>query len=335
MKTSFLEFQPQASRPVRALYLDLIGDKQKIIADINQLSTQLQKVLTGDNVIHHAKKPIPISRATDDAIYERIEELKGHSVKFQTTQLAEYHTGNEVLLSLEGLAIQLENAGVHLIKRGLITIKDLCTVHYDKNGLIHKTEPDLGLAGINALEVIAGICAQDFGLIIERDGILVYLYGSARYEKTPKHVESGFDYFLGEEFLEWHRRIPVWGSTLATLFERMYLAFKQDELDLLIVDLKGRNLYTDGKLLVRRYERDYAVPLPTLSGDTIGMIVFADSLFKNINDEGRPFFGGKHLYIKSPREFNNNFHIIMHAAFQHHPFGMRDENGTSPSLPKV
>jgi hypothetical protein len=85
--------------------------------------------------------------------------------------------------------------------------------------------------------------------------------------------------------------------------------------------------------VVRRYERDYALPLPTLEGNIVGMIVFADSLFKNINDETRPFFGGKHLVIKSPREFQDNFHIITHAAFCHHPFGIRDQNGTTPSLP--
>lgn len=332
MKTTFVPFHPQVSRPVRGLYLDLMADKEIVMKDIDQLSTQLQGVLVEKNAIHFTKMPLPVSRATDEAIQERIDELKCHPVKFQTTQLDKNHTGHEIVRSVEGLAILLENAGVQLVKRGLIIIKDLCSMHYDENGRITKTEPDIGLVNSNALEVVAGICAQDLGLIIERDGVLVYLYGSSRYEKTPKHVETGYDYFIGEDFLEWHRRIPVWGQNLATLFERMYLAFKSDKFDSLVVDLKGRNLYTDGNLVVRRYERDYALPLPTLEGDTTGMIVFADSLFKNINDEVHPFFGGKHLNIKSPREFSDNFHIITHAAFQHHPLGIRDKNGR-PTLP--
>lgn len=327
MNTTFIEFNSQISIPTRSLYVDLMRDKDVIIEDINLLIKKLQMMIANDHVIRPTKKPIPVSRASDKAIQERIDELKRYPVKFQTTQLAISYSETEIIQSIEGLAIRLENAGVHLIQPGVIVINDLCKLEYDQNGCITRSNPDIGLCGINALELIAGVCAQDFGLVIERNTKLIYLYGSARYEKTPKHVESGFDYFVGEDFLEWHRRIPHWGATLAIFFELMYLAFKQNKLDSLIVDLKGRNLYTDGKIVVRRYERDYALTLPTMEGDTIGIIVFADSLFKNNNDEIHPFFGGKHVEIKSPREFSNNFHLVTHAAFQHHPFGIRDESG--------
>lgn len=332
MNITFDQFKPQALFPARALYLDLIGDKEQVMMDIQHLSEQLLKLQSGASVIQASKKPIPISRANDQAINERINELKGHPVRFKTTQIATHTTSEEIVRSIEALAIQLENAGVHYLQHGLIEINDLCTLYYDDHGYVIKTLPDLGLNGCNALEVIAGVCAQDFGLVIDRDGVLIYLYGSARYEKTPKHVENGYDYFVGENFLEWHRRIPVWGPSLARLFERMYSAFKQNHFDLLLVDLKGRHLYTDGNLVVRRYERDYALPLLTQDGETVGMTVFADSFFKNINDELRPFFGGKHLVITSPREFYDHFHAITHNAFRHHPFGMRDENGVSPCL---
>lgn len=334
MKSTFIEFKPQMSQLIRTLYVDLTNDRNSVISEIDLLSLQLQKVLNNNDVIHYAKKPIPVSRASNVVIQERIEELKGYPVKFQTTQLASVYSANEILQSIEGLAIQLENAGVHLIQSGLISIDNICKLTYDQNGCITKTNPDLGLNGINALELIAGICAQDFGLVIERNAKLIYLYSSARYEKTPKHVENGFDYFVGENFLEWHRRIPCWGSTLASFFELMYQAFKQNKLDSLIVDLQGRNFYTDGKIVVQRFERDYAVPLSTIEGYVNGMIVFADSLFKNINSEKPSFFDGKHLEIKSPRTFNHNFNLITHPTFQHHPFGMRDENGKLPLLIK-
>lgn len=335
MKPIFIPFKPQNLLPARSLYLNLISDKKLIMDDIHSLSQVLQMVLTGDHFIEYTKKPIPVSRATDQAIYERIEELKGYSVPFQTTQLAKYYSPDEMIQAVEGLALQLKNAGVHLIKRGLIIIKNICTLRYNNNGCISKSEPDLGIVGINVLELIAGICAQDFGLVMERHGVLIYFYSSARYEKTPKHVENGFDYFVGEPFIEWHRRIPTWGPVLAALFEDMYMALKQKSLDSFIVDLKGRHQYTNGELILKRYERDYVLPLPTLEGQIIGMIVFADSLFMNINDKLNPLASGKYLHIESPREFHQHFRVIIDAGFRHHPFGIRDKHGISPSSPKT
>jgi hypothetical protein len=328
----FTELQPQPLQVMRSLYVNLINAKDIVMSDMIKLSTQLQNRIDGKENIMQTKQPLCISRATDQAIAERIQELKGEKVPFQTTQLAHDKRGIEVRQALEGLALQLKNAGVNLISPCYIDIRDFCTLHYDEDGIIKTTSCQPDLIGLNALEVVAGIAAQDFGLVIERENKLIYFYGSARYEKTPKHVETGYDYFLGEDFLEWHRRIPVWGETLAELFKRLYLAFQNDRVDSLVIDLKGRHHYTDGLLTVQRYERDYALPLKTIEGKLNGMIVFADSLFKNINDELSPFFGGKHLLITSPRAFHEAFHIIKHDTFYHHPAGIRNSKGESPLL---
>lgn len=328
MQTCFIEFIPQKPLPYRSLYLDLIGDKEKVINDIKNLLASLINVNARQKTIAFDKKSQPISRASDKTIYERITELRAQKLSYRTSQLAANYSSDDLMKATEGLAIQLQNAGVNFLQKGVINIENFATIFYDNEGCITRSEPEQSINGLKALELIAGFCAQDFGLIIDTRAELIYLYGSARFEKTPKHIDHGYDYFVGENFLEWHRRIPTWGHDLASLFEQLYFAFQAHLLDLLIVDLKGRNLYTNGELIVRRYERDYALPLCTNDGNIIGLTVFADSFFKNINDELRPFFGGKILAIESAMEFNDHFKVIKHAAFKHHPFGMRQQDGS-------
>lgn len=326
METKFIPFQPQPMTLSRSLYLNLINEKDFVLNDIRELHQQFGAVLNGKETIPFSQQPKPISRATNQAIQERFAEIKGQTVSFKTTQLAKDYTDNEIVLALEGLAQQIESAGVKFIKPGLIVIDAICTLHYDSQGQIISTEPDLGLNGYHALEMIAGICAQDFGLVIERNNALIYLYGSARYEKTPKNIHNGFDHFLGEDFLEWHRRILGVGPILANLFHSMYQLFKKNQFDQLIVDLTGRNLYTNGQYIIKRYERDYVLPLLTANGKVAGMTVFADSLFKDINDKVCPLFDGKFLQISSPLQFHDCFTIMTSENFQPHPIGMRDKN---------
>lgn len=322
MKTKFIRFQPQPLISNRSLYLNLINDRRLVINDINALYQTLEDVIKKNSTVPASQQPIAISRATDQAIQERFAEIKGAAISFKTTQVAEHYTDKEMLSALEGLVKQIEPAGVKLVKPGMIIINDICTLYYDQQGKVSRTEPEIGLNGYLALEIVAGICAQDFGLIIERDHTLIYLYGSARYEKTPKNITNGFDYFLGEDFLEWHRRIPGIGPTLANLFASMYQAFKKDQFDQLIVDLTGRNLYTNSEFKIKRYERDYALPL-LVSEQVVGMTVFADSLFKNVDDGNGSFLDGHFLEINSPVEFHNSFRLIIPDNFQPHPEGMR------------
>ncbi len=311
--------------PTRSIYINLTNRREQVIKEINALHEQLNNAISQSEPIPVSEKSQPISRAHDEAISERIHEMKHRNVRFQTTQLIAHYQYFELVNATEGLAIQLKDAGVNLIKPGHIIIRDLCELHYDQAGLITKTNPDLGLNQLPAIELIAGLCAQDFGLILEKDNSLIYFYSSARFEKTPKHIENGFDHFLGQDFLEWHKRIPVWGETLSRFFSTLYLAFKSNELDIFIADLKGRNLYTDGMLTVQRYERDYALPLVDPTGKIIGLTTFADSFFIDINNTQQTFEENTYLNITSPRAFNEQFRVIKNEKFHHHPTGMRDK----------
>lgn len=330
MKVHFVDCLPQISRKSRSLYVDLMNNPDEVVKTIEKISVLLANVQSGNASVTVKDAPVPIIRATHQMIEERINELKGGHVSFRTTQIGSSCSSQECLDAIEGLSIHLESIGIHYLCAGEIDIKNFCKVLYDDSGLIIKTVPDLGLGGLNTLELIAGFCQQDFGLVFERNSNLIYIYGSARYEKTPKHVDSGYDYFLDEDFLEWHKRIPKWGNILANLFEKLYQSFQDDQLDLFIVDLKGRNTYTNGKVTVQRYERDYAMPLRNRKAETKGMIVFADSLFKNISEAPHTFTKGKYLKIDSPRAFHQSFHIIKSEKFTHHPFGIRDLSGKLP-----
>lgn len=308
---------------MRHMSLNLIDKREIVLTNIEKLTQQLDELLINKRIINSELLPTPITRAPASYFTERIEELKGITYSFKTSQLPCQYTSRQMISALEGLAVALEDIGIQLIQSGVITIADYGTIFYDETGIISRTEPELGLTGLNAIEVLAGVVGQDFGLIIKHHQTLIYFYSSARFEKTPKHVETGYDYFVGEDFLEWHRRIPTWGEILANMLDKLFQAFCQQKLDLLSIDLKGRHVYTNEKVRVCRYERDYAVPL-RLSGETIGMIVFADSLFKPV-DEKLSFTKGKHLQIDSPRQFHQQFKIIKHEQFAHHPFGMREK----------
>lgn len=317
---------------VKSLYLNLMDDKKVVMNNIHSLTQKLEQLFAGLELIEPEFNPIPIKRATDISIYERLQELRGETVKFKTTQLASEHTSDEILSAIEGLSIQINHAGVEFIKPGEVFVKDLGKICYDTDGRIINSASSYALDNLPVLEVIAGICKQDFGLVIQRGATLIYLYGSARFEKTPKHVKTGFDYFLGEDFYEWHRRIPYWGDSLEKLFRQLYLNFKMGKLDSFIVDLKGRHSYTNNEVVVQRYERDYALPLKTSSGQVLGLTVFADSLFKNVDNKLNPFEGGTHLVIDSPVAFHEHFQLVENEQLQHHPFGMRNENGELPNV---
>jgi hypothetical protein len=215
-------------------------------------------------------------------------------------------------------------AGIRQADSNRFGIEGFGQVEVDAEGKVTAAPEIPGVVGKPLLAVIAAFSAQDFGAVIRQPAGLRYAFDCSAFEKTPKDVDSGHNHYVGLDFLEWHRRIPKLGKPLADLFERLDQQFSAGVLDLFTIDLRGRNLYTDGKLVLHRYERDYVLPLRHPTAGYLGFVNFADVFMKEPGEERRPQDGGSYFEVGCPRQFHRQFPVIKHAAFRPHPTGMRE-----------
>jgi hypothetical protein len=150
---------------------------------------------------------------------------------------------------------------------------------------------------------------QDFGVVIKKDEKLVYTFDSAMFEKTPKDIVTGINYFLGRDLMEFHTRGPNFGTRMPGIFQNLVEALRTNKIDHLVVDLPGANVYSDGKSQVRRFERDFVTPMKVES-DLDGFIVYTDVFFQDVNEPITPYNGGEFLDIKDPKKFHQEFKVI-------------------------
>jgi hypothetical protein len=312
--------------PQRSLFIDLIGPRSEVLERLTALNDQLERAVAHPRVLVPVATPVPFRLADERTVADRVAELSGAPVPYAMAQLEPGFVAAETIRAAQGIARFYEEIelGPSRAKIGA-----RASLSWDAAGRISECVEYPTLVGCNVLLALACFLEQDFGTVVRRAQSLVYICECSEFEKTPKQVDSGANGFLGTDFLEWHRRIPGYGLLLASIFARADELFSKDQLDMLVVDLRGRHLYTDGKLIVRRYERDYAVPLRDASGAYVGLNVFADVLVGDINELRHPLAGGPHLHIVSPITFNRSFGVIRHAAFAEHPIGMRNPDGTA------
>ncbi|MGZ3437868.1 MAG: hypothetical protein ACXVDD_00040 [Polyangia bacterium] len=318
-----IPYQGCALAPRRALHIDIIGALADVRDRFGVLRARLQRALaSGEAIETVADAPSPFARAGGRSTEDKLAELGGRPGRFRYAQLDAAAGGAETVAALEGIVPYYGASGLQLVEPGLLRIDGFGDVRYDATGRV-VASPLPSLSACNVLQLAAAFIEQDFGVVIERGAQMVYLFDCSRFEKTPKNVDTGENTFIGEDFFEWHHRIPGFGPFLAGTFRDLDQAFRRRLVDLLWVELRGRNLYTDGEHVVQRYERDYVVPLWSQRDEYVGLGVFADVFFKSQSDEQRPWNGGQHLYVDSPADFHQRFQVIKHAAFKPHPGGIR------------
>jgi hypothetical protein len=316
-------YQGCAVAPRRSLHIDIIGSPSDVQGRFGVLREQLQSALSRDAAVPLvAETPWPFRRSSPRSIADKLAEMQGRPGRFRYAQLDSDARGIETVAALEGILPYCGAAGLQRIGVGTLRIEGLGDVSFDAEGRILEA-PEASLRGGNVLQLAAAFIDQDFGVVVERGQSMVYLFDCSRFEKTPKHVDTGENKFLGQDFFEWHQRIPGFGPFLATTFRELDQALRRRLVDILTVELRGRNLYTDGQHVVQRYERDHVVPLWAADGRYVGLTVFADVFFKSFSEERRPWNGGQYLEIDSPAEFHQRFEVIKHAAFKPHPEGIR------------
>jgi hypothetical protein len=320
------ESAPATVKQQRSLYIDLIGDRSEVTDRLGALGEQVSHVRANPRTVVAAPAPYPFRLSENQTLLDRVAELAGASVPYAMSQLAPGVTPGEQIDIVDGVCRYFAQITADT-RAGCIDIAGRTRVVFDGEAKVSDSGYS-GLAGRDLLPACACFIDQDFGIVLRRPSGLFYVYESSEFEKTPKRVEGGENNFLGNDFLEWHRRIPHYGLPLASIFERVDALFADELLDMLVVDLRGRHLYGDGEILVRRYERDYVVPLHNRDGQYVGMAVFADLFIQDINTLRNPLSGGKYLVVESPLLFNQRFQVVKHAGFREHPSGVRSADGT-------
>lgn len=315
----------QDSLPVidKSVYLDLICSWEAIPPRLDQAFSDIASAVPMRRPA--ASKTLRLTRAPNAMTLAKLAELKsGAAEHFKMYGLDPNVPTAQLLAAAQALAPYLVGAGLRMTEDRRLTVEGFGYIEADEKGLVRECPESPILIGRCLLAVMAAFVAQDFGVVLRQSSGLRYAFDCSAFEKTPKDVDNGHNHYIGLDFLEWHRRIPKMGVQLATLFEQLDRQFEMGAIDLFTIDLRGRNLYTNGTLVLHRYERDYVVPLRHSDGRYLGFVNFADVFMKEVGEERRPQQGGLYFDVGCPREFHRQFQVIKHAAFRPHPTGLRE-----------
>lgn len=323
MKLTHLSSTEQLRSFAKSVYLDLIGSWDALppriaqaFEDISSESEQRRGAFSSQ---------LRLTRAPQEMIVAKLAEAaQGPEGNFAMYGVDATVSARDIFAAAVALAPYLTEAGVRQLDGNRFTAEGFGQIEVDDEGNVTVAPEIPSVIGKPLLAVMAAFSAQDFGVVIRQPTGLRYAFDCSAFEKTPKDVDSGQNHYVGLDFLEWHRRIPKLGKPLADLFERLDHQFSAGALDLFTIDLRGRNLYTDGKLVLQRYERDYVVPLRHPTAGYLGFVNFADVFMREQGEERRPHDGGSYFEVGCPREFHRLFPVIKHAAFRPHPTGMRE-----------
>ena len=314
----------------RSVFVDLIGSRSEVLSRLTALEQQLTRALANPKVLVRCPTPQPFRLADARTTADRVAELAGVAVPYEMAQLEPGYRGAETVRIALGIASYY--AEKMAVSPGAITVHGVATLRFDPDGKVTDCAEVPSLRGSNVLLALAAFIEQDFGTVVLRGERLFYVCECSEFEKTPKQVAGGHNGFLGEDFIDWHVRIPHYGPVLASIFAQVSTLFARNSLDMFVVDLRGRHLYSDGARLLRRYERDYAVPLRDAAGEYLGMNVFADVLLGDVDDERHPLAGGPFRKILSPIEFHRTASVVKHPGFTEHPAGKREADGSAKRL---
>lgn len=309
----------------RSVFVDLIGTRVEVLERLAALDEQLERALVNPKILARRATPHPYKLADARTRADRIAELAGTPVPYEMAQLERNPRAAETIRVAEAIAKHYSD--FMAVESGRISIRSVAELTFDETSNVVSCPEFPELVGRNILLAVASFIEQDFGTVVQRGERLFYICECSEFEKTPKQVGNGHNGFLGEDFIDWHVRIPHYGQTLASIFQRVHTLFTKGALDMFVVDLRGRQLYSDGKRLLRRYERDYVVPLHDAAGAYVGLNVFADVLLGDIDSERHPLAGGPYLQVVAPIAFHRSISVVKHPGYADHPLGVRDPQG--------
>ncbi len=317
----------------RALYIDLTGEdaaeqlkelnrKLNIFNDsIDPTSGGFSPTYSGVPRLSIEPEHIaPVLELANDCEYKtKTVELLGAKLCYRIAQFSPTHRMFDSAVAADDLARKLAHVGVTFekerLERRVVVPARGTEIIYDHNGrILLATGPEIeqykGLAeklrGQDALHYLACHIQQDMAVVMKKGDRMVYTFDCSMYEKTPKDVETGENKFLGMDLLEFHGRAKTFGSMLPGLLRNLVSCFEQQRLDLLEIDLRGANIYSNGEQQARRFERDYVTPIFE-DGVFHGILAYADVFFQDPAETGSPYGGNA---IHHPVKFHKEYKVM-------------------------
>jgi hypothetical protein len=287
---------------IAVVHLDLTGTVEDSRRNLRELSGKLEGKIEAVNATDR------LTLTNEHEYLAKFAELMGHTLKFQITHAAPDHDPFFSVLVANELLARMEDARME--QQGAITKVEFpgrATIEFGRSGII-LTSSNPNLLGKDCLRYIACNVHEDFGVIRQRHAVMTYDFDSAMFEKTPKDVRTGENRFIGRDFVEFHSQAKTFGHMLPQVFRSLLEGFYRMTLDMLTIDLRGANVYTNGSICVRRFERDHVVPI--YQRDFKGMIVYTDVFFQDVNETKSPFEGGSSLEIHCPVRFGLEFRVM-------------------------
>ncbi|MFA6072898.1 MAG: hypothetical protein WC758_02200 [Candidatus Woesearchaeota archaeon] len=319
MEFTNLENNSLNSDKSRVLYLNVIGTIEEVGKNLKQLGMNLG-ALQGENMHLESSYNLPLfSLATNAEHAMKRNDLLGRAVNFEVAHLDSAHKRVDSAKFAIALAERMNPLDVLVTKEKTFTVIDILPLNevlaFNRNGIVNYSR-DKEVRGKDALKVIASYIHQDVGILVVDNQKLVYTFDSSMYEKTPKDIVTGNNKFIGQDAFAFHGKAKNFGHVLPELFRGLKRNFENGKLDGLIIDLKGGNSYSNGGMYVRRFERDYVVPV-IQNGNLQGIIAYADVFFQADVPQGISHFdGGKFLKIDDPATFHRDFKVIKNDNYK-------------------
>lgn len=276
-------------------YLDVRGTKKEVS---DRLQTLTQNISTeGSSTLDSPEildGPV-LTLAAPEKVCEKISQLYSlDRQKFEFAGFAEDFTSSDAFLLLKNLMPLLAESGVLVELResgGTVTLPEFGVFEFDADakvaGAIGTFHP--------LINYLSCFFDQDFAAVIEKGGRFIYACDVSVFEKTPKD-ESGNNRMLGKDILAFHAKAPNFGLELSKAFPAILEAFKNGDLEMLVVDLNGAKEYemADGRK-VKRFERDKFIPLFGENNEFKGFMGFADVFMQDAVEMMSPYEGGAYI----------------------------------------
>lgn len=299
---------------IRSLHLDVMGIQERVGIRLADLNDKLENLLEDKEMIQPTEMNSHMSLSSEAEYNMKLNEMLGEKLDFRVAQFDPKYDGRDSAIAAEFIARNIpqdERCVINDGRRIVIDLKSRPLVEFNNMGrIVYSSLPEL--IGHDPLHYISCNIHQDFGVVMLKPSGLVYTFDSAMFEKTPKDVDTGHNNFVGRNIIEFHGKGKNFGNMLPDLFRNLVDCFAKDKIDMLTIDLKGANMYSDGKITVQRFERDYVVPI--ISSGFKGIVVYTDVFFQNIREKRTPYEGGSSLRIEDPAEFHKQFKVIRNGT---------------------
>ncbi|MCF7812182.1 hypothetical protein K9M59_01105 [Candidatus Gracilibacteria bacterium] len=264
---------------MNTLYVDLRGKSKDII--LKNLRAFLQNLENRNFDIQPSK--FSFQEAENKVRSKKLEEFFGKSVPYSFAEFSSSFSGEDTLLIL--------NTCLRFTPSSFLTKKIFERVRYNKRGII-VAHPQSCFRGKNILHYFFCYIKQDVAcVLLRKENFLEYVLDVSVFEKTPKDP-SGKNQYLGQDLVQFHSKNKTFGKELGRIIQKIFLAFQSGGLELLIVDLHGIPFVTKSGRKIRRFERDYFVPVKNKKNVVCGVLAAADVFFQSSEESLSPYEGG-------------------------------------------